>query len=173
VNIGNRVDIDRGDNTIGWRPEDGRRDDARDKIASKRGEDGSTTLPIDRGPSRGDDLRASLSEATGARDISAGAAAAAGAAAGAGAGALANVNRPSKVGDAQKREALAKTGRVGDGAAAKPQIKKPAAAAKPAIQKPAVKAPSALKKAKPAKKAVSAGNRGKVSGAKHKVKLKR
>jgi hypothetical protein len=93
VNIGNRVDIDRGDrvtidrdnvnvdrdnlnidrdrieNDIGWRPDPDRSGDARDKIAARRDEGGATTLPLTRPPSESDALRDRLSSQTGTRDI--------------------------------------------------------------------------------------------------------
>lgn len=82
VNIGNRTDI-------GWRPDDDRRDDARDRLQNRpRTEGAAQTLPVERPGNRQDELRGKLSRETGARDISRdGAAAAAAAAAGAGAGA--------------------------------------------------------------------------------------
>lgn len=170
VNIGNNIDIDRdnisiGDNNGGWKPDPDKQGDARDKIAAKRDENGATTLPLERGPSKSDDLRAKLSGETGARDISGAGAAAA---VGAGTGALAAINRPSKVSDQTKRDALSKTSRpAADKAAA---IKKPTAKAKPAVKKPAVKRPTAISKKTSAPKAKAAANRGKVSGAKHKLK---
>lgn len=183
VNIGNQIDIDRdkldidrdkidiGDNTVGWKPDPDRGDSARDKIAAKRDENGATTLPLERAPSKADDLRDKLSRDTGAADISG---AAAGIAAGAaGAGTLAAINRPSKVSDQSKRDALSNTkAKLGNtsGGTAKPAIKKPATTAKPALQKPAVKKPTAISKKSPGNKAKAATNRGKASGAKHKLK---
>ncbi|MEM1429714.1 MAG: DUF3300 domain-containing protein [Pseudomonadota bacterium] len=67
------IDID-GDVIIGdrpgqeWRPRPEQRDEARDRIAERRGPDGATTLPVAR-PSQSDDLRRRLSEQTGAPDI--------------------------------------------------------------------------------------------------------
>jgi hypothetical protein len=86
VNIGNRVDIDRGDRVnvdrdsvnidrdrietdIGWRPDPGKSGEARDKIATRRGEGGATTLPLERPASDADALRNRLSSQTGTRDI--------------------------------------------------------------------------------------------------------
>jgi hypothetical protein len=86
VNIGNRLDIDRGDrvnidrdnlnidrdsigNNVGWRPDPDRSGDARDKIAARRDEGGATKLPIQRNASDADALRDRLSRETGARDI--------------------------------------------------------------------------------------------------------
>jgi hypothetical protein len=86
VNIGNRLDIDRGDrlnvdrdnldidrdnigNNVGWRPDPDRSGEARDKIAARRDEGGATRLPIERQASDADALRDRLSRETGARDI--------------------------------------------------------------------------------------------------------
>ncbi|MEM9843453.1 MAG: DUF3300 domain-containing protein [Pseudomonadota bacterium] len=81
VNIGNRPDV-------GWKPDDDRRDEARDRLENRpRGEGGPQTLPVERPANRQDELRGKLSSETGARDISRDGAAAAAAAAGAGAGA--------------------------------------------------------------------------------------
>jgi len=64
VNIGNR-----GDNDIGWKPDDNRKKEARDDIARRKSPDGKTKLPTQR-PDRGDEMRASLSKKSGAADIS-------------------------------------------------------------------------------------------------------
>jgi hypothetical protein len=86
VNIGNRLDIqggdrlnvdrdnvsidrDRTENSVGWRPDPDKSGDARDKIATRRGEGGATTLPLDRPASDSDALRDRLSSQTGTRDI--------------------------------------------------------------------------------------------------------
>jgi hypothetical protein len=93
VNIGNRLDFDRGDrvtidrdninidrdnlnidrdnigNTVGWRPDPDRSGEARDKIAGRRDEGGATKLPVERRPGDADALRDRLSRETGARDI--------------------------------------------------------------------------------------------------------
>lgn len=61
VNIGNDLDL-------GWRPDERRQDDARDRIADHRGEDGATRLPV-KGPDRGDQMRENLTRQTGAADI--------------------------------------------------------------------------------------------------------
>lgn len=61
VNIGDRKDV-------GWKPDDDRRDKARDDIGKRRG-DGATTMPVKK-PDRGDEMRQRLSKETGAADIS-------------------------------------------------------------------------------------------------------
>ncbi|SLN34953.1 hypothetical protein TRL7639_01622 [Falsiruegeria litorea R37] len=61
VNIGDR-------DNIGWKPDDERRDKARDDIGKRRG-DGATTMPVKK-PDRGDEMRQRLSKETGAADIS-------------------------------------------------------------------------------------------------------
>lgn len=62
VNIGDR-------DNIGWKPDDDRRDKARDEIGNRRGQDGVTTMPVGK-PDRGDEMRQRLSKETGAADIS-------------------------------------------------------------------------------------------------------
>ena len=171
VNIGNRGDVD-----VGWRPDEGRKDAARDKIADrKRPDAGEGRLPVKRPEGRSDELREKLSGRTGAPDISArGAAAAAGAGAVAG-GALASrgdgASRLPSIGDSdrgiasRKSEVLKKTH-------AKPQAKKPAVKAKPkTAKKPkatkvASKSPKkanakALKKQSGGTRAKAASNHGK------------
>ncbi len=86
VNIGNRLDVqggdrlnvdrdtvnidrDRTETTIGWRPDPANSGDARDKIATRRGEGGATTLPLERTASDSDALRERLSSQTGTRDL--------------------------------------------------------------------------------------------------------
>jgi hypothetical protein len=86
VNIGNRLDVqggdrlnvdrdnlnidrDRTENTVGWRPDPDKSGDARDKIATRRGEGGATTLPLERPASDSDALRDRLSSQTGTRDL--------------------------------------------------------------------------------------------------------
>jgi hypothetical protein len=63
------VDRDRIENNVGWRPDADKSGEARDKIASRRGEGGATTLPITRPSSDSDALRDRLSSQTGTRDI--------------------------------------------------------------------------------------------------------
>jgi len=72
VNIGNEVNIGGGDRGPGgsWKPEPKRQQEARNKIADKRGPDGAARLPENRPNTRGDDLRGQLSTKSGARDIS-------------------------------------------------------------------------------------------------------
>ena len=64
VNIGNNIG-----NNNGWKPDDRRKDKARNDIARKRGPEGNNKLPVKR-PDRGDEMRASLSKKSGAADIS-------------------------------------------------------------------------------------------------------
>lgn len=156
VNIGNNVDL--GDKE--WRPDDKRKRDAQKKISDKRGPEGGTKLPVNKGNSRGDDMRASLSQKSGAADISRPA----------NRDQIANVQRPSKRPDNVKRDAVAKT---------KPSVNRPstgAVAQRPAAKKPAVKKPaanrqvahksapkrssSAMQKRAPSHKARSSSNRG-------------
>ena len=63
------IDRDRTENDIGWRPDPDKSGEARDKIASRQGAGGATTLPLERGPSESDALRERLSAQTGTRDI--------------------------------------------------------------------------------------------------------
>ena len=63
------IDRDRIENNVGWRPDADKSGEARDKIASKRGEGGATTLPLERPASDCDALRDRLSSQTGTRDI--------------------------------------------------------------------------------------------------------
>jgi hypothetical protein len=63
------IDRDRTENTVGWRPDPDKSGDARDKIATRRGEGGATTLPLERPASDSDALRDRLSSETGTRDL--------------------------------------------------------------------------------------------------------
>jgi hypothetical protein len=63
------IDRDRVENNVGWRPDADKSGEAREKIASKRGEGGATTLPLERPASDSDALRDRLSSQTGTRDI--------------------------------------------------------------------------------------------------------
>ncbi|MEP3330399.1 DUF3300 domain-containing protein [Sedimentitalea sp.] len=156
VNIGNNVDL--GDRE--WKPDDKRRQDAKDKIADRKGPGGATTLPIKKGDSRGDAMRANLAQKSGAADISRPGAA----------GKLPEVNRPSARPANVKHDAIAKT-RPGAG---KSPVNRPAAK-KPAVKKPAAKKPaggghkitskaprksSAMQKRAPSHKARAASHRG-------------
>ncbi|MEE4189050.1 MAG: DUF3300 domain-containing protein [Roseobacter sp.] len=169
VNIGNTI----GSGNIadrrpdgGWRPDENRSRDARDKIASKRDGDGKTKLPTRKSDSRADGLRGKLSSASGAPDIS----------------------RP---GNALKPEAIRKTmakpglsGISRDGirenrpqaskaikkpGASKPSVKKPSAIKSPikkASKPKSVKKPTATQKKAAGPKARKASERGKASGKK-------
>ncbi len=166
VNIGNTI----GSGNIGdrrpdggWKPNDNRKKDARDKISKKRGDDGKTKLPVNKTDSRSDALRSKLSASSGAPDIS----------------------RP---GAKPRPEAIRKTkGEIVD----RPKVNRPKASAavkqkpkKPAVKKPATtkkhvsKATASKKKSKPkatkkrssGPKAKKAANRGKASGKKMKRK---
>ena len=145
VNIGNEIDLgdrdrdrdrDRENIDIGdrdrpgngaWTPDSGKRDEARDKIASKRDPDGKTRVPVDKSATNSDQLRAKLSDRSGAADISRPSANRPGGDAGAqvrrpggGSRDLPQVNRPSAKPANVKRDAVAKTG-------AKPSVNRPAA----------------------------------------------
>lgn len=73
VNRPTNVNINTGNinigNNVGWKPDNGRQQKAREDISKRKGPDGATTMPIDR-PDRGDEMRASLSQKSGAPDIS-------------------------------------------------------------------------------------------------------
>lgn len=124
VNIGNNIDL--GDKE--WRPDDKRKRDAQKKIGDKRGPEGNTRLPVNKGNSRGDDMRANLARQSGAADISRPA----------NRDQIANVQRPSARPEGVKRDAINKT---------KPSANRPSAGAgaakRPAAKKPAVKKPAA------------------------------
>jgi len=168
VNIGNTI----GSGNIGdrrpdggWRPDDNRSKDARDKISSKRDANGKTKLPTKKSDSKADGLRGKLSAASGAPDIS----------------------RP---GNALKPEAIRKTmakpsldrdavkanrpkasKAVKKTDTSKPALKKPAAKKAPvkkASKPKSVKKPKATKKKSAGPKARKASDRGKASGKKMK-----
>ncbi len=186
VNIGN--EIDRGDrDDIGWKPDPDRKDEARDKIADRKGPDGRpSTMPVDRPEGRTDELRSKLSKESGAADISREGAArdrAVAAAAGAGAGAVAGgalARRDGKNGQlpqidrggadrdkaAAKKQAIDRT-RQGAGGDKKPVKRNPQTVKKPQAKKPSTgqrKATagkgSAMKKKSSGKKARNASSRG-------------
>lgn len=153
VNIGNNVNIgDRGN--VGWKPEPRRQQQAQNKIAKKRGPTGATTMPVNKRPSRGDDMRSSLTRKTGAADISR---------PGVDRG---NVSRPATRPAAGKKDAIARTNRKP--ASAKPPVRRPAAkpAAKrqPAARAPAKRKPSAMNQRAAPKKSRAASSRGRASG---------
>jgi hypothetical protein len=167
VNIGNRIDRDRldglGDGESGWRPDPDKGGAARDKIAARRDDAGTTSLPIKRPEGRADDLRASLSERSGAADI---------ARPGADGGRpdLSAITRPDR-----ERPAVSRPGTrpAADRAAAvrntadRPAIAKKAVAHKPAAAKRPEgkinpKKGQAIKKKAPGNKAKAASKRGKV-----------
>lgn len=154
-------DVNIGDRNPGWKPEDKRRDDARDKIARKKGPDGATTLPVKR-PDRGDEMRQSLSKKTGAADISRdkGARDAA-------VKARPEVNRPAKAPGGGHKAAVDRT--AAPKAKAKAKAHKPSAAKKPA-HKAAAKKPSggAMHKRASAPKAKAGGSRGRAAAGGHK-----
>lgn len=173
VNIGNTI----GSGNIGdrrpdggWKPNDNRSKEARDKIASKRDGNGKSKLPVKKSDSKSDALRSKLSGASGAPDISrpGGGLAKSDALrktkATAGGGKLnrdaVKTNRP-KASKAVKPSAKAK----------KPNIKKPAAKKTPikkASKPKSVKKPKAISKKSSGKKARKASSRGKASGKKMK-----
>lgn len=163
VNIGNDINIGNGDidrPNKGWAPDDRKKDQARDKIASRKDEGGKTKLPINKGENSSDALRSKLSQKSGAPDIS----------------------RP---GSQAKTEAVRKTMKDGG----KPKVNRPTPskavkkpAKKPAVRKPsaakshvkktskpkAVKKPKATRKKSSGQKARKASQRGKASGKKAK-----
>ncbi len=149
VNIGsnNRPDL-------GWKPDEGRKRDAQDKITARRDAGGDSKLPLDKaatrpaGADRGDALRGQLSDRTGAADISRPEAAQR----------LPQVERPPTRPAADKAQAIRDTS-ARPATAKKPAVKKPAAQ-KVATKKPTAK-PSALKKRAPAGKTRAAADRGK------------
>lgn len=137
VNIGNKV---------GWKPDDKRRDDARDKIADRR-DPARRDRPgkAGTGDNRGDQLRANLTGKTGAQDIARDRKAADRVAGQVGRGKLngakgAKIDRPGGLSQADRAkiaERTKSTPRPGGGkaAAARPQVKKPAAVKKPSAAK--------------------------------------
>ncbi|MDK3072501.1 DUF3300 domain-containing protein [Sedimentitalea sp. JM2-8] len=144
VNIGNSIDL--GDRE--WRPDDKRKRDAQHKIADRRGPEGKTKLPIDKGDSRGDALRANLSDRAGVADISRPG----------NRDQIANVQRPSKRPEGVKQGAIDRTKPARNGPAASKAV-----AHKPAVKKPAVKKPAAnkqaIRKAAPARKPTAMAKR--------------
>lgn len=167
VNIGNNVNVgDRPDRRPdgGWKADDKRKNDAKDKITRRKDEGGKTKLPINKAETRGDSMRASLSNRSGAADISR-----------ADAKRLPQVDRPSARPAAAKKAAANKTAHKPKAGTAKrkPSVKKPtqrkAAAKRPAAKKKApAKRPSATHKRAPAAKSHAGARRGKSSGAKRK-----
>ena len=167
VNIGNTIGSGNvGDRRPdgGWKPNDNRKKEARDKISNKKGDGGKTKLPVNKSDSRSDALRSKLAKTSGAPDIS----------------------RPSgKV----KPDAVRKTmgqnvdrpnvNRPKPSAAlnkkpSKPAVKKPSASKKHVSKATAtkqIKKPKATKKRSSATKSRAASSRGKASG--KKVKRKR
>jgi hypothetical protein len=192
VNIGNRLDIDRGDrvnidrdnlnidrdnigNNVGWRPDPDSSGEARDKIAARRDEGGATKLPIDRQPSDADALRDRLSRETGARDITRDrepgqirdSVAAERPAVNRPSGDRPAVNRPSGDGGGEARAKLQE--RTASPAA----LKRPAEVRKPNVSRP--QAANAVKRA-PQIQQKSSGNRAKAAsqrGGGAKAKMKR
>lgn len=160
VNIGNNIgNGNRPD--VGWKPDEGRGKDAKDKIASNRGDGGATKLPIDKAASRpansrGDDLRNQLSSRSGAQDISRPEAG----------GRLPQVDRPAAKRPAADKAAAVKKTATRPTAQKKPAVKKPAS--KKVAAKPSAPKKSAIKKKAPSKKTKAASSRGKVSKAKAK-----
>lgn len=166
VNIGNEIDIDRPDRDKdgGWRPDDKKRDDARDRIGDRVG-DGEggrldrpvQTLPAMRSPQ--DDLRQSLSDRTGTRDITRPST---------GRGDLPNVNRPTQATKRDKDQAVQRTrdadrsatsaDRRASGAKAAP--KKPTAKQKPKAGAKSGKKPDAMKRQGSGSKTKAASKRG-------------
>ncbi len=162
VNIGNRVNIGDRDNG-GWMPDERRQAQAQNKIADRRGPDGATRLPTTRKPSRGDELRNSLTQQTGATDISRPGAD------------RSNVTRPANrpatrpatrpAAGTGRADAIERTNRKP--ASKKPTVRQPSARPanpKPAARKPAKRAPSAMKPRATPQKSRAGSSRGKASG---------
>ncbi|MCU9848175.1 DUF3300 domain-containing protein [Defluviimonas sp. WL0024] len=164
VNIGNRVDIDR--DKIAWKPDNSRQIQAKQRIERNRNESGNTKLKIDKRPSRQDELRSSIGNRTGTRDISRRTDRDR-------AGNLPQVDRPSKVSPDRKADAVRKT-KSGDrgvrsSATRKPSASKPIAKSGSGPKKPAksaapAKRNSALNKTAPAKNTKAASRRGNKGG---------
>ena len=185
VNIGNRVDL--GDRDVNlsdrdvdirnrnvdgsWKPDDRNKNQARDKIATKRDADGASKLPVNKSDSRGDELRNKLSRESGAADISR---------------PDAKV-KPDAVRKTMADRDLSGAKRPGGGgdvkvnrptpskavnkSAAKSKVKKPSAAGnhvKKASKPKAKSAPKAMHKKSAGPKARKASSRGKASGRKMK-----
>lgn len=164
VNIGNNLGNNGDRPNLGWKPDDARGKDAKDKIANKRGENGATKLPIDKVASRpannrGDDLRNQLSSRSGAQDISRPEAG----------GRLPQIDRPAAKRPAADKAAAVKKTAARPTAKKKPAVKKPAT--KKIAAKPSAPKKSAIQKKAPSKKTKAASNRGK--SAKAKVKARR
>ncbi len=161
VNIGDRPDI-------GWKPDEKRRDDARDKIADHRDPERAGTLPVNK-PDRGDEMRDRLSKSTGASDISRPDVS------------RSEIDRTKAKANAQKsrsspearKAAVDRTKARAPDASSRVQKAKPAAKpkapvkAKPAAKKAAAKRPSgqgqAVKKRGGGSKAKAGGARGRAS----------
>ena len=182
IGVGGNVNIGNGNN-IGWKPEKGRQDQARDRVSKKRGKDGATTLPINKPgtrpgkkpATRGDDLRGQLSRNTGAADISGGKGKLSGAdrnalrGSGAAAGSAAAIagTRP-KAGKARAGTGQAASKRAATHAkVSKPSAAKAQAKRKPAARAPAKHKPSAMARSAPKNRSNAASSRGRASGSKH------
>ncbi len=163
VNVGNRPDR-RPDG--GWKADDKRKSDAKNKISDRKDGNGKTKLPINKAETRGDSLRAGLSNKSGAADISRPSA-----------NRKPQVDRPSARPAAAKKAAANKTAaRPKAGTAKKrPAVKKPsgkkpkakkATAKRPAAKRAPAKRKSATHKRAPAAKTHAGARRGKASGAK-------
>lgn len=160
VDIGNRVDLGDRRPDGGWKPEPRRQQEARDKIADRRGPDGATRLPANRPDARGDDLRNQLTAKTGAADITRDKSK------------IPSIDRPTTRPGGSKKDAIARTGQKPGNkpAQARLQVKKPAA--RPATRKPAARAkpqrkPSAMKQRAPAQRSRAASGRGRSGGGAH------
>ncbi|MEX0287327.1 MAG: DUF3300 domain-containing protein [Paracoccaceae bacterium] len=150
VNIGNNIG-----NDIGWKPDDDRRDKARDDIRKKRDPENGRGPITTKKPDRGDEMRARLSKETGAADISRPGAD------------RSQVKRPEAGNLANHKPAIDRTK-----APSRPQAAAPKAKPKvnrPAQAKPAARKPShaggghAIQKRAPAQRAHAGGNRGRAA----------
>ena len=156
VNIGVNGNVNIGNNVnAGWKAEPRRQKQAQNKIANKRGPSGATTMPVRKQPSRGDDMRSSLTKKTGAADISRPGAD------------RSNVSRPAtRPAAGKKNDAIARTNRkpASKKSAVRQPSAKPAANRKPAARAPAKRQPSAMNQRAAPKKSRAASSRGKSSG---------
>jgi len=160
VNI-NNGNINIG-NDVGWKPNDRRKNKARDDIARKRGPDRKNKLPVSR-PDRGDEIRSSLSRKSGAADISRSKAPRADVAKSRPAGNKA-ANRPA-ANKAANRPAGNHGGavaRTGPPSKAKAPVHKPAKARAPS-HKPARRSGGGMNHRASAPKARSGGSRGRAA----------
>lgn len=158
-------DVNIGNGNIGWKPEDKRRDEARDKISDHRDPDRASDLKTKK-PDRGDEMRQRLSDQTGAADISRPDVD------------RSNIQRPeggalenrAKGGDHAPAIDRTRAPEARTQPAAKPAAKPAPKVQKPAASRPAVKKPSggggghAIQQRAAAPRAQAGGARGRAAG---------